>query len=101
MDVYRVAPLGAPIDAVVEVPGSKSIANRALVCAALADGESVLRGVPGGDDTEVNAVKIAQDTGQPTKKQVEEHSSSQNLKLSKNLGLLKSNGSGKNRMKIN
>ena len=35
------------------------------------------------------------------KKQVEEYSSSQNLKLSKNLGLLKSNGSGKNRIKIN
>ncbi|MEQ1703731.1 MAG: 3-phosphoshikimate 1-carboxyvinyltransferase, partial [Ilumatobacteraceae bacterium] len=52
MDVYRVAPLGAPIDAVVEVPGSKSVANRALVCAALAEGESVLAGVPDGDDTE-------------------------------------------------
>ena len=42
MDVYRVAPLGVPIDAVVEVPGSKSVANRALVCAALADGETHL-----------------------------------------------------------
>lgn len=52
MAVYRVAPLGAPLDAVVEVPGSKSIANRALVCAALADGESVLAGMPDGDDTE-------------------------------------------------
>ena len=52
MDVYRVAPLGAPLDAVVEVPGSKSVANRALVCAALAEGESVLREVPDGDDTE-------------------------------------------------
>jgi 3-phosphoshikimate 1-carboxyvinyltransferase len=52
VDVYRVAPLGAPIDAVVEVPGSKSVANRALVCAALAEGESVLSGVPDGDDTE-------------------------------------------------
>lgn len=52
MDVYRVAPLGAPIDATVWVPGSKSIANRALVCAALADGESVLTDVPDGDDTE-------------------------------------------------
>jgi len=52
MDLYRVAALGAPIDATVEVPGSKSIANRALVCAALADGESVLRNVPDGDDTE-------------------------------------------------
>ena len=51
MDVYRVASLGAPLDAVVQVPGSKSIANRALVCAALADGESVLTDVPDGDDT--------------------------------------------------
>ena len=40
-----------PLDAVVTVPGSKSIANRALVCAALADGDSTLRGLPSGDDT--------------------------------------------------
>jgi 3-phosphoshikimate 1-carboxyvinyltransferase len=33
------------------VPGSKSITNRALVLAALADGESVLRGVLHSDDT--------------------------------------------------
>lgn len=52
MDIYRVAPLGAPLDATVEVPGSKSIANRALVCAALADGVSSLLGAPEGDDTE-------------------------------------------------
>ena len=51
MEVYRVAPLGVPIDAVVNVPGSKSVANRALVCAALADGESVIAEVPDGDDT--------------------------------------------------
>lgn len=44
-------PLGAPPGAVVAVPGSKSIANRALVCAALADGTSVLTNVPDGDDT--------------------------------------------------
>lgn len=42
---------GGPIDARVEVPGSKSLANRALVCAALARGRSQLRRVPGGDDT--------------------------------------------------
>lgn len=36
---------------VVNVPGSKSIANRALVCAALADTPSTLRNVPDGDDT--------------------------------------------------
>ena len=50
-DVYHVQHVDHPLDAVVRVPGSKSIANRALVCAALADGESVLRNVPGGDDT--------------------------------------------------
>ncbi len=41
-----------PLDAVVRVPGSKSITNRALVCAGLADGHSVLRGVLFSDDTE-------------------------------------------------
>ena len=35
----------------VSVPGSKSVANRALVCAALAPGTSILRGVPDGDDS--------------------------------------------------
>ncbi len=50
-DVYHVQHVDHPLDAVVRVPGSKSIANRALVCAALADGESLLRNVPGGDDT--------------------------------------------------
>ena len=40
-----------PLDAVVSVPGSKSIANRALVCAALADGRSELSNVPPGEDT--------------------------------------------------
>ncbi|MFM8866682.1 MAG: 3-phosphoshikimate 1-carboxyvinyltransferase [Ilumatobacteraceae bacterium] len=43
---------GGPVDMVVDVPGSKSIANRALVLAALADGESVLTNVPPGDDVE-------------------------------------------------
>ena len=49
--VYLVQAIEHPLDAVVAVPGSKSIANRALVCAALADGVSTLRNVPGGDDT--------------------------------------------------
>jgi 3-phosphoshikimate 1-carboxyvinyltransferase len=49
--VLRLTAASRPLDAVVTVPGSKSIANRALVCAALADGDSRLRGMPGGDDT--------------------------------------------------
>lgn len=51
MSTYRVQPLDGPLAADVVVPGSKSIANRALVCAALADGVSVLRGIAPGDDT--------------------------------------------------
>ena len=43
--------LDRPVDAVVSVPGSKSIANRALICAALARGTSALTNVPDGDDT--------------------------------------------------
>jgi 3-phosphoshikimate 1-carboxyvinyltransferase len=39
------------VDAVIEVPGSKSIANRALLCGALADGRSTITNVPDGDDT--------------------------------------------------
>ena len=50
-DPRPLATAAGPLDAVVTVPGSKSIANRALVCAALADGESRLHGMPGGDDT--------------------------------------------------
>jgi 3-phosphoshikimate 1-carboxyvinyltransferase len=41
-----------PVRGTIPVPGSKSVANRALVCAALADGESRLVGLPTGDDTE-------------------------------------------------
>ena len=48
-----VQPPHSPIDALVEVPGSKSIANRALVCALLAEGDSTISGLPDGDDTEV------------------------------------------------
>jgi 3-phosphoshikimate 1-carboxyvinyltransferase len=50
-DVLRLSTASRPLDAVVDVPGSKSIANRALVCAALADGDTTLTNVPGGDDT--------------------------------------------------
>jgi 3-phosphoshikimate 1-carboxyvinyltransferase len=51
MKVHRIEPLGAPPDAVVEVPGSKSLTNRVLVTAALAHGDSRLQGVLLADDT--------------------------------------------------
>ncbi len=44
---------GGPVYGVVRPPGSKSITNRALVCAALADGESLLTGALDSDDTRV------------------------------------------------
>src|SRR4051794_20059107 len=44
---------GPPPKADVRVPGSKSLTNRALVVAALADGESTLTGALDSDDTRV------------------------------------------------
>ncbi len=41
-----------PLDATVRPPGSKSVTNRALVCAALAGGTSALAGVLRADDTD-------------------------------------------------
>jgi len=46
-----VPPLPAPPRLTWRVPGSKSLTNRALVLAALADGESRLEGVLDSDDT--------------------------------------------------
>ena len=51
-DAVLVEPITRPPDAAVTVPGSKSITNRALVRAALADGTSVLEGALWADDTE-------------------------------------------------
>ncbi|MGH9228156.1 MAG: 3-phosphoshikimate 1-carboxyvinyltransferase [Acidimicrobiales bacterium] len=46
-----VEPIGRPLDARVTVPGSKSLTNRALVCAALAEGVTVVDGALVADDT--------------------------------------------------
>jgi 3-phosphoshikimate 1-carboxyvinyltransferase len=51
-DPRPIRPLASPPDATVRLPGSKSITNRALVAAALADGTSVLDGALLADDTE-------------------------------------------------
>lgn len=50
----EIAPRG-PIDCEVVVPGSKSISNRALLIAALAEGTSTLHGVLDSDDIRVMA----------------------------------------------
>jgi len=43
-EIIEIMPLEAPVSAVITVPGSKSITNRALILAALADGATTLRG---------------------------------------------------------
>jgi len=49
---YAVAVKSGTLDAVATVPGSKSIAHRALICAALSRGESTISGLSDGDDTQ-------------------------------------------------
>ena len=51
-DPLPIVPVAGPLDAVAEVPGSKSVTNRALVCAALATGTSHLSGALFADDTQ-------------------------------------------------
>lgn len=48
---YKVQKLHKPVDWVVEVPGSKSMTNRALLMAALADGTTTLKGVLFSEDS--------------------------------------------------
>jgi 3-phosphoshikimate 1-carboxyvinyltransferase len=56
--VMEIRPVTRPIDAVVKVPGSKSITNRALLVAALAEGESELIGALHSDDTTYMAAAL-------------------------------------------
>jgi 3-phosphoshikimate 1-carboxyvinyltransferase len=58
-DVLTVDPRRAPLDASVRPPGSKSITNRALLCAALAPGTSTLTGALFADDTRAMLDAIA------------------------------------------
>lgn len=50
-EVLAVHPLSGAPRITVRIPGSKSITNRALLCAALADGHTTLRGALFADDT--------------------------------------------------
>src|SRR5688572_32861343 len=52
-DLIEIIPLEKPVQAEITVPGSKSITNRALVLAALANGEVTLRGALWSEDTQV------------------------------------------------
>jgi 3-phosphoshikimate 1-carboxyvinyltransferase len=55
-----IQPISGPLNAVVRPPGSKSLTNRALVCAALADGTSTLDGALDSEDTRVMATALAE-----------------------------------------
>jgi 3-phosphoshikimate 1-carboxyvinyltransferase len=59
-DPLPIEPLAGPVDAVALVPGSKSITNRALVCAALASASSTVIGLLDSDDTMAMAVGLGQ-----------------------------------------
>jgi 3-phosphoshikimate 1-carboxyvinyltransferase len=51
MDAYLCKPVQDPLSAVVTLPGSKSITNRAMILAALGEGHSLLRNVLLAEDT--------------------------------------------------
>jgi len=61
-DRIEIVPLDRPVHAEITVPGSKSITNRALVLAALADGETTLQGALWSEDTQV-MVECLQELG--------------------------------------
>ena len=61
-DLIEIVPLTAPVRAEITVPGSKSITNRALILAALADGETILRGALWSEDTQI-MVECLQELG--------------------------------------
>ncbi|MDA0815794.1 MAG: 3-phosphoshikimate 1-carboxyvinyltransferase [Chloroflexi bacterium] len=51
MDAIEIQPIARPFDAVVDLPGSKSYTNRALLVAALAEGRSTITQALASDDT--------------------------------------------------
>lgn len=53
MSCIEIAPAAGPLNGQIRPPGSKSITNRALLCAAAATGESELTGVLESEDTHV------------------------------------------------
>lgn len=59
-DIMAMQPISVPITGTAIVPGSKSITNRALIVAALADGPSVLTGALFSDDTRYMAGALNQ-----------------------------------------
>jgi 3-phosphoshikimate 1-carboxyvinyltransferase len=61
-DLIEIVPLEKPVRAEITVPGSKSITNRALILAALAEGEVTLEGALWSEDTQI-MVECLQELG--------------------------------------
>jgi len=61
-DLIEIMPLDKPVRAEITVPGSKSITNRALILAALANGEVTLEGALWSEDTQI-MVECLQELG--------------------------------------
>src|ERR1043165_995713 len=61
-DLIEIVPLDKPVHAEITVPGSKSITNRALILAALAEGEVTLQGALWSEDTQI-MVECLQELG--------------------------------------
>src|SRR5476651_1685814 len=59
-ELIEIVPLTAPMRAEITVPGSKSITNRALILAALADGEVTLKGALWSEDTQIMVACLKQ-----------------------------------------
>jgi 3-phosphoshikimate 1-carboxyvinyltransferase len=59
-DQRTIIPFAQPVRGSICPPGSKSITNRALACAALAEGTSVLTGALDSDDTRVMIAALVQ-----------------------------------------
>jgi 3-phosphoshikimate 1-carboxyvinyltransferase len=79
-EVIEILPLSAAQDALVTVPGSKSITNRALVLAALSDGATTLQGALWSEDTQVMvdalrtlgfAIEVRPDPEEPCNRTIE------------------------------
>ena len=60
MDTIAIPALNRPVDATVEIPGSKSLTNRALLVAALAQGDSILENALFSEDSEYFAKCVEQ-----------------------------------------
>ncbi|MFY9256154.1 MAG: 3-phosphoshikimate 1-carboxyvinyltransferase [Fuerstiella sp.] len=60
MNFKQITPVSGPVSGTVRPPGSKSITNRALIIAALAEGTTTLTGVLDSKDTQVMLQSLKQ-----------------------------------------